>query len=312
LKRGGGILKNLSLFVLLASIGLVTGCGRSTSLYKGTAGTGSVWEQSEGRSIWKAKPRTPEQQKTYAAVVRLHVGDALCSASHIGKGVLLTAFHCISSIADAKKGEEPPMGIYSPVTKTSIGPVESYELSAPEVEKLQPMPTRKGEKPQFNRLPDLALIKFLGDDKDKLAALPVVTLGTETLKVGDDDLHLAGYGLESFGTIVQVGPFGFFTPPKKGSLNSGDAKISKVDDFAYEIEWKKGDDTSAALPGDSGGPLLKVLPDGTLVAYGVVSTLGMGNAEEDEEAMPDIRLKNAYMRLDRQPLREWLDKALAE
>ncbi len=262
----------------------------------------------QGKLILNHQPRNKEQQKTLSPVIRFMVGDYLCSASHVGNGILLTAYHCVQRIVDAPEGEKPAISLHSPGFWWSVGDTKNYTISAPPEEAREALPVKEGAKPEFVRVPDLAIVKVSGLAGTRLAGLPSIELGTETLKAGETDLVIAGYGKDGFGTIAVFGPFAVFQEPNTGILNSGGAQIESVGDYAYKLVKKEGDGRSAALPGDSGGPLIKVNADGKLVTYAVVSTLG--TKLEGEEGEESVVLTNAYMRLDREPVKKWLAEAM--
>ncbi len=284
---------------------MVVGCAKQPD-YSHSVGV------PQGRLVFNANKRTKQLEKLLSPVVKINVGKMLCSSSHVGNGILLTAFHCVRAVLETKKGEKiPSITVSSPSLKAPIGPLTNYKISVPEMEELQTLGGFSG-KGEINRIPDLAIIKLSGRQKVQLLSLPTLKISKDTLKEGDTRLILAGYGLESFGSYSKFGPFKFYHPGITGNLNDGYGTVAELTDFFYHTDYYEGTkDESAALPGDSGGPLLKKQDDGTYATYGVLSTLATGY---DGGFFTPITLvlSNAYSRLDRKPVQEWLKKELAD
>lgn len=272
----GGTMKNQSLVALLlipVSLWMLAGCGQGTVTHP----SGQANENASSRGILNGRAVTDSQLESFGAILALQMdGHGLCTSVHLGEGYILTAYHCLHG-----SGSKPALKIYSKETSTLFVVGTNYQIELPESEFL--MPVGEDLLPQ----PDLSLIVLSGEAKQAVSKLRRAQLPTRALSVGEKDVYIAGFGLDS---MQEDGA---------GRLNYGSANVAKLGGPVYVLSWAEKTTSAAGLPGDSGGPLLK-LENGRLVVYGIASILAM-NEEMTQGG-------NLYVRLDTKPVQNWLNR----
>lgn len=238
---------------------------------------------SGNRSVMNGREVKEDEYRLFGGVVALLIGGkALCTGVHLGKGYILTAHHCVAG------DFQPNLDILSLSTKTVYKIGTSYTASMPRPEGYMEVGEEGSAQPQ----PDLALVKTTGKAAEAISKLPTVRLGSSTLAENAKSVYIAGFGRNMMSRDEQA-------DDGAGKLRIGAASIAKVTDLFYLLQFKKGTTAAAGLPGDSGGPLLRV-EDGKITVYGIASIFSSNKSFSQGG--------NYYVRLSQKPVIDWLDK----
>lgn len=234
----------------------------------------------------------------FASILRLSIdGKGLCTGTYLGNGYVLTAYHCVGLNHKLDSKDKPTIHLSSTAgLKTSrASKIEELEVFVPPTDKK--VQVGGGIKIP---LPDLVVLKFLGEFEKELEGTPAAKIGKDALKLEDKEVLIAGYGNDQFDRAVSA----------VGLLNFGSVKLETIDELLLKSVYKEGEKFSAILPGDSGGPLFK-FDNQDLVVYGVASSVGYDRFEVAiEGTATEARFKHS--RTDTESVREWIDCILSQ
>ena len=157
---------------------------------------------------------------------------SLCSATVITANQLLTAAHCF-------------------VTKPVLSAFVEVDGNRIYGSKVHVHPQANVNESQGTAVNDVAIL-----DLEENVNRPTVALLTSTSPAIGDRFAIFGFGLDSYGQL--------------GELRSGEMRINNID-FNYIVANYEGDGSNTCN-GDSGGPAIFTLSNGTSAVFGVTSS----------------------------------------
>lgn len=198
-------------------------------------------------------------------------GVAYGVATHIGDGLLLTAYHvpCLYTstlliIRDIQGNVIQNKDLLS----------ENFEISRP--------PVSSEINVRFPlALPDIAIIRLPEIMRAQIRSYPTMKLDFDrTFETNNTKTSflLIGQGVVSFEPSLD--PLYF----QKGAIRL----VGSDPELGYIAEWKPGDLFAVARPGDSGGPLLVQNESGSLIQIGVASLAGKKMNQEKTNVISAI------------------------
>jgi hypothetical protein len=316
--------KTLRLGALLMSIATIPLAPPASHSLSIEGGDPSILEQKSPWGLIRSRKaaRREAMREALRSVISMNVelseGTAACSASLVGKNILLTSQHC----TDSRDNPNNRLKTGSPLTLNG-----QAGFVAREIIRFGRTYAGPSDSPSLQTNTDLALIRveISGSSPSFLDSLPVLPIASpEVAAILDDQILVSGYGVKSWyaeetGTlryglarkIDQIGEIGIknYLSLRKNSellpqheFSQGQFYIAAIRTEAQTLKSKKGtpvrhedfsrytllDGNPMGLPGDSGAPAIAF--DGAHRPFLIgVASMTMANALHSDLVLSAIR-----------------------
>lgn len=228
----------------------------------------------------------------YPNVVSIYnSADSGCTGTLINARTILTAAHCVSDDVPGSEGI-----IFDWFKDGQIRFAPDAQTTTPHDRAVTGIVMNPSYIPGKYPDNDLALISLARPVTD-IAPVVVATSLTQVPNVGDV-VRLVGYGTYGTGTIDDMG---YDSRRRAGSSNYGAYDEAANGTIIYQVEFRDPNDPNnpnhfnlnvpvpvdqvGPAPGDSGGPLFMILPDGSLMQIGVTSTSGTDDPNDPDKVV---------------------------
>jgi hypothetical protein len=260
----------------------------------------ALWAQSV-HAVVRGQPLTAANVRSHQPVVRLGLNNSPCTGTHIGRGLILTAAHCV--LVPRRDGQDRPNLCVFNAEDDSLGCAfgGDYEALMPQG-RTAPVRTYSGGTVEVP-VPDLAILRIRDDSlRRKVEALDTVALSPSDagpLSQGATGLRIAGQGC----TVYDPG---LFESSGTGTLRTGPVSSLVAAGPTYRLKWKLGSSDASACQGDSGGPMYRLDEAGRMHQFGVAASIRQDRTDDGTL----VSVLSFYTRVDSPETRAWIDNAL--